>query len=545
MQLYPYYDVVRFNGGSAIEGASVVVTDPSSGLQATVYDKAGNAVSQPLYTDAGGNIVNGSSGEDGIGFWAPAGRYKITVTYGAESGVLPEVHLGPPVIRLPDATDLNNESSSGTFEILGPVNSPDGASSTRWWYLSVLASGTVSSSVVQQAIPADSTEKWIRIQDSGVWGNWVKLAWLDNNGLLPTSVLPPLSITSVSVVASESEQLALTVQEGDVAIRTDTSTTYMHNGGTAGTMDDWTEIQTPALYYFEEVRDVTTGINDTVPVHQWKAIGAETDIDLTLSPKGQGAITITVPDGTATGGNKRGQRAVDLQYSRTWPERVASGTASFASGYNNEASGNRSFAHGSGCRATSHYSLAIGDLAYSFGKGSVAMGYDTDAMEDYSYATGTRSVARYYGARAHSGGYLSLQSGAQYVDMPLVLETTDDTPSVLTSDDNSTPTSTTVPSLQAYRVVAVTAWVVARDKEGGGDGRAWRIEGVVNSDGTSTGVRFIGTPTKSTIAEDSSTVSWDCNLVVNTTRKSVEVEVVGEAGKTIHWMCKFDMVEIW
>ena len=39
--------------------------------------------------------------------------------------------------------------------------------------------------------------------------------------------------------------LALTAQEGDVVVRSDESQTYMHNGGTAGTMADFTELSTP------------------------------------------------------------------------------------------------------------------------------------------------------------------------------------------------------------------------------------------------------------------------------------------------------------
>jgi len=65
------------------------------------------------------------------------------------------------------------------------------------------------------------------------------------SGTLPSSVLPPVALTEVHVVASEAAQLALVAQEGDVAVRTDLSRTYMHNGGTAGTMADWTELQTP------------------------------------------------------------------------------------------------------------------------------------------------------------------------------------------------------------------------------------------------------------------------------------------------------------
>lgn len=64
-------------------------------------------------------------------------------------------------------------------------------------------------------------------------------------GKIPTSQLPGLSLIDVNTVASEVAQLALTAQEGDVAIRTDLNKSYVHNGGTAGTMADWSELLTP------------------------------------------------------------------------------------------------------------------------------------------------------------------------------------------------------------------------------------------------------------------------------------------------------------
>jgi hypothetical protein len=71
-------------------------------------------------------------------------------------------------------------------------------------------------------------------------------ASLDLSGKLLTSQLPALSISSVYVVSSEAEQLALDAQEGDFAKRVDLTPlkVYIHNGGTAGTMADWTDVTT-------------------------------------------------------------------------------------------------------------------------------------------------------------------------------------------------------------------------------------------------------------------------------------------------------------
>lgn len=71
------------------------------------------------------------------------------------------------------------------------------------------------------------------------------IAELGVDGKLPTSQLPALAVTDVYTVNSQAAQLALTAEEGDVCVRTDLNKTYIHNGGTTGTMADWQEMLTP------------------------------------------------------------------------------------------------------------------------------------------------------------------------------------------------------------------------------------------------------------------------------------------------------------
>jgi len=72
-------------------------------------------------------------------------------------------------------------------------------------------------------------------------------------GTLPVSNMAAAALTTVQTAASESAQLALTAQEGDVVVRSDESKTYMHNGGSAGTMADYTLLATPT--------DAVTSVN--------------------------------------------------------------------------------------------------------------------------------------------------------------------------------------------------------------------------------------------------------------------------------------------
>jgi len=71
------------------------------------------------------------------------------------------------------------------------------------------------------------------------------VATLGADSKVPSNQLPGLALTDVNTVANQTEQLALTAQEGDLAIRTDENKSYVHNGGSVGDMTDWSELLTP------------------------------------------------------------------------------------------------------------------------------------------------------------------------------------------------------------------------------------------------------------------------------------------------------------
>ena len=127
-----------------------------------------------------------------------------------------------------------------------------------------------------------------------------------------------------------------------------------------------------------------------------KAAGADADIGLALMPKGNGAITAQVPDGTVAGGNARGQYAVDLQMVRTANTQVASGQYSFVGGgASNVASGGASFvAGGSGNVASGESSfVGGGDYSQASGKQSASFGANADSYVDGGFAQSNLSFS--------------------------------------------------------------------------------------------------------------------------------------------------------
>ena len=177
------------------------------------------------------------------------------------------------------------------------------------------------------------------------------------------------------------------------------------------------------LLFFRESRS-TQWPNTSIPVHAFSTKGTESNIDIAISPKGNGSLLTSNPDNTPLGGMKRGINAVDLQISRNANHHVASGNHSvLIGGANNAASGNASAvisglsnsAQGYGSiilagynnQASGQYSIAGG------GYGNTAVGAYSMANGVYNTA-GNESTIAIGGTNNYSGGQYSAVIGGSY-----------------------------------------------------------------------------------------------------------------------------------
>ena len=172
-----------------------------------------------------------------------------------------------------------------------------------------------------------------------------------------------------------------------------------------------------------------------------------TNSNLALVPNGTGAIIASVPDGTATGGNARGQYAVDLQRGRVNSNQVSSGTESFiGNGEENRVTGIRSsILNGIANQVTLNESSIVGGRLntisneFSFlgggvsnnissGYSNIAGGNGNNVSSSYSTISGgqsntasTNTHATVVGGQSNtssgphsvSGGFSCIASGAQ------------------------------------------------------------------------------------------------------------------------------------
>lgn len=100
------------------------------------------------------------------------------------------------------------------------------------------------------------------------------LAELDGSGKVPVEQIPDIGLIDVSVVADEAARLALSVQEGDIALQTDNSKSYIYDGSA------WQELTKDAFAKAAAVVDSSAG-NETDQAMSVSAaklyVGAEID----------------------------------------------------------------------------------------------------------------------------------------------------------------------------------------------------------------------------------------------------------------------------
>jgi len=163
-----------------------------------------------------------------------------------------------------------------------------------------------------------------------------------------------------------------------------------------------TAAQTGALE--NVVEDLTPQLGGNLDTNG-KEITTISNLPIILNANGTGSIQVD------SGGNARGNYAIDLQKDRNNDTQVASGLNSFvAGGRNNTASGSYSHAEGYDNTASGNYSHAGGIGTLASGNGSSTSGFETTASGEYSSASGYGSTASGdYGSSA--SGYRTTASG--------------------------------------------------------------------------------------------------------------------------------------
>ena len=340
------------------------------------------------------------------------------------------------------------------------------------------------------------------------------------------------------------------------------TTKFLRGDGT------WAAPAAGGLTKFTEAES-TSAPNATVYVDSLTAAASTTNADFAIVPKGNGAIIAAIPDNTATGGNKRGTGAVDLQISRSANDRVASGNYStIMGGAENRASGSYAISGGYGAFATGYMSTAFqqasasGILAFAHGSRTIASGFgavsfgsysyaDTIASGDNSFALGAANQSTAFGSTA-IGGYGNVASGVgSYAfgygasTFGIEIRQSRGRYNTVTGDCQKsefylsvrTTNQVILSNQSAYRFKGT----IIGKQSGSTNAAAWDVDGLIVRGANAAATTLL----ISNVTVVQNTPAWGTpTLAADTTNGGLRVQVTGAAATNIQWTAVIETTEV-
>lgn len=297
----------------------------------------------------------------------------------------------------------------------------------------------------------------------------------------------------------------------------------------------------------------TASPNNTTNAEQLAVTGGTTNVDLVLTPKGSGAfIAFNYPDGTATGGAKRGDYSIDLQGPfRNTSADVASGTsAAILGGRYNKATGSYSLAFGYLSAATgSSAPLALGYQAIASANYATAIGGITNtasgisataiggqgntASGNFAFASGFYGLADRYGMVANASGGFAAIGDAQAVQFVARCKTTTNTGVEMKLDGSSIRFTIT-----SGKGLHGTLRIIGMKSDGSAAAVYLRQVAIKNVAGTTA---LIGSViTLGTDTDAGTTIS----ITADDTNDALNISPTGITSETWRWVGVFDGVEV-
>ena len=347
--------------------------------------------------------------------------------------------------------------------------------------------------------------------------------------------------------SSERLRIGSSGQIGIAGANYGSSGQVLTSGGSGGSIS-WSTIA--GLTYFTESEN-TSSPNNTVSANRFIATGSASNIDFVFQPKGTGAILAQLPDNATSGGNKRGDYAVDLQTApRNNANQVASGEgAVIGGGQRNRVSGYpySTIAGGQDCKITSGGNSFIGGgyLNTIGGGGACILGGTYNTCDDsYSTIIGHRAKSRWRGAiifGANASTAIGSNGGEQSSITHYKGQTTNATATTIGTTGNTPDTirSITLPNNSAYGFTMTVIGAVGS----GGNTSMWKFEGLIKRGANAASTAIVGNVVKNRIAYDSGASAWDVAVTANTSG-SLVVTVTGQASTTIRWIANIETTEL-
>lgn len=352
-----------------------------------------------------------------------------------------------------------------------------------------------------------------------------------------------------------SDGTATNLMEGEITSYSGTSLVVgIDYSEGAGTFTSWTITVTgsrgsASLVAFSESYD-SASPNNVVGASRFLATGGLSSIDTVLQPKGTGAVLAQRSDSTATGGNKRGANAVDLQTSRAAAANVASGLSSVIVGgaSNTTSSQNGVVVGGSGNSATTGTNIFIGGGSSNSASGAystISGGANNTLTGQYSAISGgaRASDRAREGVDVFGSANAGLATGAaQRSSMVLYKQTTDATANQAMVSNGSAASGgnqVTLANNSAYYCkINIVAWRSADTTA-----KSWTGVALIRR-GANAAATVLVFGSISSDAGDASLAACSITLSADTTYGCLKVGVTGLAAVTINFVAEVQAVEV-
>ena len=268
---------MKANGG--------IVTEIINGTNSLAVDLSATSIT--------GQLANSDLANSSITINSTAVALGGTITIGEVTGVTAGTYLNGggtdgTVTVNHDSTTRSNATSTASTAYGASFTAIDTLTTNTTGHVTAVNTKTVTlpasddTTYTVEAV-ASTNDSIIRLIDSDSNNDDIKLIAGDNISLSTSEANDTITINSqafgtVFTVATEAAMISATTTGGDIVIRTDISKTFIHNGGSAGDIADFSELQ-------------FSGIN---------SIDLTEGDGITLSRTGTGALTNANNDLTIT-----------------------------------------------------------------------------------------------------------------------------------------------------------------------------------------------------------------------------------------------------
>ena len=198
-----------------------------------------------------------------------------------------------------------------------------------------------------------------------------------------------------------------------------------------------------------------------------------------------------------------------------------------------------------GNTASGSYAAILGGTGNTAGGTGAAIlgGRLNSASGQWSTAIGYQALTRsIQGQVSFTGNIISTGGDSQASMLVLSRQTTDATATALASSSSAAGTTNQVilPNNSAYYFkVRVIAGVT-----GGGNTKAWTLEGAIKRGAGVGTTAIVGTVTTTIVAADAGASTWTVTATADTANGGLAITVTGQASTTIRWVAKAETTEM-